>query len=411
MRIILCTHDGKDYFGGPYEWAKRIGVEWRRRGYEVVYLILSDHDSSVSSVYQFLISHGFICKIKKNHSITQWRDHTNARVDWFVKKALKVKPDVFIANAVLEALYASQFLEKVGIKTFGVCHTDDPGHQWFFDLFVIQRRFGPSNVVFVSKHLSEKGGKAMACHVISCGTPVGHSTASFLTTPFRFVYVGKIAHEAKRILDCAKAFRAALIELSHFDLEFHIYGDGPQRDELISLLNEWQTRIFYHGRADSQEILAIMIGFQGFVLLSDYEGQPVALMEAMSVGLVPICLHVKSGIPELIDHGENGYLVNDRQGSFVEAVRKVVSNREAWEEMSHKAREKIVNGYSMEAVGNLWDEAFEKAVVSTNKEMALPSVHPQLVQQDIRIPSFKDYLSRQMTRIIRRLGKLKTVLP
>ncbi|WP_371821102.1 glycosyltransferase [Chloracidobacterium sp. D] len=43
-----------------------------------------------------------------------------------------------------------------------------------------------------------------------------------------------------------------------------------------------------------------------FVLLSDYEGLPIALMEAMATGLVPICTAMRSGIGQLVVDGVTG---------------------------------------------------------------------------------------------------------
>ena len=125
MKIILCSHDGHHYFGGPYEWAKRIGKEWRRRGYEVVYLFLSDHPRHKSAVYQYVLQEGFEAHHLGRHSLSQWRDNTEDRVAWFANKAKQIKPEVFIANGVLEALYACPQIEYLGVKTFGVYHTDD----------------------------------------------------------------------------------------------------------------------------------------------------------------------------------------------------------------------------------------------------------------------------------------------
>ena len=43
--------------------------------------------------------------------------------------------------------------------------------------------------------------------------------------------------------------------------------------------------------------------------MSDYEGLPVALLEAMGNGLAPVVSRIASGNTELIKNEENGYLV------------------------------------------------------------------------------------------------------
>jgi hypothetical protein len=46
-----------------------------------------------------------------------------------------------------------------------------------------------------------------------------------------------------------------------------------------------------------------------FVLTSEYEGMPVGLLEAMGRGCVPVVSDIRSGVPELVRDGENGYRV------------------------------------------------------------------------------------------------------
>lgn len=75
--------------------------------------------------------------------------------------------------------------------------------------------------------------------------------------------------------------------------------------ELEPYLNE---RIIYLGeRSDVCDLLAES---DAFCLPSIWEGMPVTLLEALSVGCIPICSPV-GGIPEVINSGENGFLSSD----------------------------------------------------------------------------------------------------
>src|SRR5262249_24358432 len=46
-----------------------------------------------------------------------------------------------------------------------------------------------------------------------------------------------------------------------------------------------------------------------FLLTSDFEGMPIALLDAMGRGCVPVVTDIPSGIPELVHDGINGYRV------------------------------------------------------------------------------------------------------
>jgi glycosyltransferase involved in cell wall biosynthesis len=88
-----------------------------------------------------------------------------------------------------------------------------------------------------------------------------------------------------------------------------IVGDGELRDELIALADELQIsdRVSFLGaRADIAEFLSVI---NVFVLPSLWEGQPIALLEALAIGKPCIASSV-DGIPEIIKNGVNGYLVN-----------------------------------------------------------------------------------------------------
>jgi colanic acid/amylovoran biosynthesis glycosyltransferase len=71
------------------------------------------------------------------------------------------------------------------------------------------------------------------------------------------------------------------------------------------------------------------------VLLSDYEGLPVSVLEAMASGVVPICLDTRSGTQEAIQHGVNGLIVKDRADDFFTSVEALQGDPAWWEEAIH----------------------------------------------------------------------------
>lgn len=88
-----------------------------------------------------------------------------------------------------------------------------------------------------------------------------------------------------------------------------IYGEGPLHDELASLVERLnlKNRVFLPG--EEQDIVSKLEESKIFVLSSDYEGMPNALMEAMTVGLPCISTDCPCGGPrELIEDGVEGIL-------------------------------------------------------------------------------------------------------
>ncbi|MGQ3100402.1 MAG: glycosyltransferase family 4 protein [Sphingopyxis solisilvae] len=94
-----------------------------------------------------------------------------------------------------------------------------------------------------------------------------------------------------------------------YKIRYDIVGEGEFRDELESLISRSGMTEHIHivGPVPNNEIKAMLCGYDVFVLPSLDEATPVAIMEAMSVGLPSLCSAV-GGIPDMIRHGETGYL-------------------------------------------------------------------------------------------------------
>ena len=94
-----------------------------------------------------------------------------------------------------------------------------------------------------------------------------------------------------------------------------IIGSGQERRRLERLSSSLGlTRVVFHGSTSSQGVREILAGSDAMVLPSmrlpnrRTEGLPVALVEAMSMG-VPVVASRVAGTPELVRDGETGLLV------------------------------------------------------------------------------------------------------
>jgi colanic acid/amylovoran biosynthesis glycosyltransferase len=106
----------------------------------------------------------------------------------------------------------------------------------------------------------------------------------------------------------------------------------------------------FAGRVVKSEVTDLMRSADVFVHHSvtasdgDMEGIPTVLMEAMSTGLVVVSTR-HSGIPELVDHGVDGFLVGERDvEGYTETLRGLSA---ADPEMGKRARKKIEDRFDM----------------------------------------------------------------
>ena len=64
-----------------------------------------------------------------------------------------------------------------------------------------------------------------------------------------------------------------------------------------------------------------------FVISSDKEGLPLALLEAMSMGVIPVCTPA-GGIKDVIRNGENGYIGKEvSDDAFYATIKQSLSER------------------------------------------------------------------------------------
>jgi colanic acid/amylovoran biosynthesis glycosyltransferase len=65
--------------------------------------------------------------------------------------------------------------------------------------------------------------------------------------------------------------------------------------------------------------------------MSDFEGLPVALLEGMAAGVVPVVRSIPSGIPELVHHEKTGLLVPNEPTQAAEALIGISRDPALWQ--------------------------------------------------------------------------------
>lgn len=126
-------------------------------------------------------------------------------------------------------------------------------------------------------------------------------------------------------------------------------GNGSQKDQLIKLAQENNVQLVFLGNISQDAIPKELCRSRIFILPSLYEGNPKALLEAMSCGLP--CIGARSpGIQNIIKDGENGVLCGVDAPSIHESIKKVLNNQELSNHIGKGARDTIVSTFSLEKV-------------------------------------------------------------
>lgn len=122
----------------------------------------------------------------------------------------------------------------------------------------------------------------------------------------RFVCVGRLCEQKGQILLVEAAAR---LQAKGVDFSLVLAGDGEMRTQIEAAIqkHQLQDKVRITGWISSEQVRAEMLAARALVLPSFAEGLPVVLMEAMALRRPVISTYV-AGIPELVLHGENGWL-------------------------------------------------------------------------------------------------------
>jgi len=149
-----------------------------------------------------------------------------------------------------------------------------------------------------------------------------------------------------------KAFSKA----NNNDWQLYLVGEGEKRKDLESLIStlNLQEKVHLVGRVE--EIQKIYDRAKIFAFSSIYEGFPNALIEAMYFGLACVSTDCPTGPSELIDDGENGYLINVNDTSALTKKLNILMESEELQISFGQKAQKTVSKFNAINVAKEWSE-------------------------------------------------------
>jgi len=153
------------------------------------------------------------------------------------------------------------------------------------------------------------------------------------------------------------------------DNSYHLCfaGDGEEREKWVQYTRQHNIDEHVHFLGWIEKIEYVLAGIDILILTSLNEGTPIAVIEAMT-SQVPVVATAVGGVPDLIQHEKNGFLVsiNDVE-SMVQYIKRIVSSQKEIRTMLENAATGIIEHYEYHHLVREIDEIYSRLYETKTK--------------------------------------------
>jgi glycosyltransferase involved in cell wall biosynthesis len=199
--------------------------------------------------------------------------------------------------------------------------------------------------------------------VVHCGLEPAFYNGAPVPPPDapRLVCVGRLSADKGQLLLIEAARRLAAKGVR---FELVLVGDGPMRGEIAALIarHALGERVRMTGSISTERLREEVLAARALVLPSFAEGLPMVFMEAMALRR-PVLTTWIAGIPELVLHGENGWLFAPGSIDALMAAMEDCLSRSAEElrVMGEAAHARMVERHAVDAGAAQLAALFERS--------------------------------------------------
>ena len=177
---------------------------------------------------------------------------------------------------------------------------------------------------------------------------------------FVVLFVGRLAPE-KSLPSLLQAF--SLVKRKHPSAILALVGDGPLRESLakqVESLGLTSSDIRFAGRVDPDDVCSWLKLSDAFALVSQSEGLPCSLIEAMSTALPSVVTDIPAN-KQLVENEKEGLVVPvGNANAIAAALEWLIQNPEPRSAMGRLARGKISETYSTDHVADQYEGLFRQ---------------------------------------------------
>ncbi|MDT0582709.1 glycosyltransferase family 4 protein [Brumicola blandensis] len=154
----------------------------------------------------------------------------------------------------------------------------------------------------------------------------------------------------------------ALSGLTDLKWQAKFVGDGPDLTTVKSLCDELSLneRVSFLGWRN--DIANLLSEADIFTLISDWEGLPLSILEAMRAGL-PVIASDVGGVKEAVEHEQSGLLVSNKQvEEITTALQQLLTGKALRKDMGNKGRERFNTFFTVEKMTEATLSVYQQAI-------------------------------------------------
>jgi glycosyltransferase involved in cell wall biosynthesis len=285
-----------------------------------------------------------------------WRHLQNWQPDIFhVHFAVPSGPVAWALSRLSDIPYI--LTTHLGDVPHGVPDKTEKWFRWIFP-FTPPIWRDAAHIVAVSEHTRQLALKSYPVNISVI--PNGLSLQGFspnkirINSPPTIIFAGRFVSQKNPL-----QFVRTLAELQDFPWNCFMVGDGPLRPQVeLEIRNSgMENRFISPGWLSPEEVLEWLRKSDILFMPSLSEGMPIVGVKALVTGLAIVASKV-SGFVELVDEGENGYLVDvqDTNG-FKNSLRELLSNPQKLKDYK-EASLRIAQNFDIQRIADSYERLF-----------------------------------------------------
>lgn len=367
--------------GGAEQMAVHLMSQMHGNGFDITALVLGKRDGS--PLETILDSRGVrAIYLGKNAGF-------DPRIYWRVHRALQqIRPDIVHTHVHVLRYVLPEILFRYRGVTIHTVHNlaewEVEGRAQWLQKIAFQAGVKPISVAHeVARSLERRYGVRESqvipnCIPVTAFDPSAHTRAEWRAqegiAPEDVVYTCvALFRPQKNHERLLRAFAAGPAKNPRAKLL--LAGGGPLEEPIRQMVADQRLSQSVRFLGMRKDVSALLMASDAFVLSSDYEGNPLAMMEAMAAGLPVVSTEV-GGVPELVTSGKDGLLVaaTDELG-LRDALNLLFNDPARRRAMGRAARQSAEAKFDLPLMVRAYQQLYESLGSNANNTAALvPSV-------------------------------------